>query len=165
MLGRHPVLAAAEVRDTGRGVHALIHLDPPVVFTTTGERDKWAAAVEVVQRVLPTDPDAPGLTALTRPVGSINSKTGRAVSVLKTGTPVAPAEVLALAEDVRRTPFRTIVGIVFGPQTSPCPICRKPDTRLGVFDKSGVCYGGCGKVKVDRVFDSLYVPRAAAVGV
>ena len=52
-----------------------------------GQPNRWAAAVKIVQCVLPTDPDCPGITALTRPVGSVNGKNGAAVRVLKTMSP------------------------------------------------------------------------------
>jgi len=164
MLDRHPVYASAEVRDTGRGLHALIRFDPPVAFSTARERTRWAGVVRAVQRALPTDPDAPGITALTRPVGSINGKTGRPVRVLTPGRPVVAGEVLGLVEELRTRPFATVAGIVFGGRPTPCPVCRKPGTTLGVMDRGGTCYGGCGKVSLRRLFDAIYAPRAAAEG-
>ncbi len=142
MLGRHPLFGKAEVRDTGRGLHALLWLDPAVVFENEAEREKWAGLVEVVQRTLPADPHAPGMTALTRPVGSTNSKTGRPVSVLKPGRPVAPAEIVKFYDEVRAKPFAVVAGMLFGGKTAPCPCCRKPGTRLGVSSRTGSCYGG-----------------------
>lgn len=44
-LVRNPVLSKAEVRRSGTGIHAILHLHPPVVFETAGERDRWAGIV------------------------------------------------------------------------------------------------------------------------
>ncbi len=101
-LSRHPALAAAEVRHTGRNLHVLLNLEEPVVFSTEAERRRWDGIVRAVQAALPSDPDAPGLTALTRPVGSINSKTGKAVSILRPGTPVPADAVVGLADAMIR---------------------------------------------------------------
>lgn len=162
MLDRHPLFAKAEVRDSGRGLHALLWFDPPVEFRTEGERTRWAAAVKAVQRTLPADRHAPGITAMTRPVGSINNKTGRAVSILKKGTPVSPDEVLKFVAELQAKPFKVVADIVLGPNTSPCPICRKPNTRLGVLERHGMCYGGCGKPTLGRVFDTFYAATSTA---
>jgi hypothetical protein len=156
-LKRHPLLDRAQVRDSGRGLHAILRFAQPVKFESEGERDRWAAAVRVVQRSLPSDPCAPGITALTRPVGSINSKTGRVVSVLEEGTPLDPAEVLKYVEALRAKPFRLIAETLFGPRCSPCPICRKPGTTLGVQDRAGICYAGGHRVNLADLFDSLCV--------
>src|SRR5262249_53490505 len=64
-LSRHPVFQKAEVRSSGRGLHVLVHFDRPVEFADSGERQLWAAVVKVIQRLLPTDPGCPGITALT----------------------------------------------------------------------------------------------------
>lgn len=155
MLARHPVFARAEVRTSGRGLHVLLLLDPPVVFTDAAERDRWAASVKVVQSILPSDPDAPGIAATTRPVGSVNSKTGRRVEVLKPGAPVAPDDVLKLVEAIRARPFAIVAKMLVGGRTSPCPVCRKPGTRLGVQNAVGRCYGSCRKVTIGQLFGAF----------
>lgn len=164
-LDRDPVFAQAEVRCSGRGLHAIVWLDPVVEFATTADRQRWACAVRVVQRLLPTDPDCPGLTALTRPVGSMNGKTGRAVRVVRPGRPVPPADVLALCQRAARSPFATAAGLLFpGRRVSPCPVCRAAASRLDVLDRVGMCYGGCGKVPLARLFDQFLAPRGRAKG-
>ena len=86
-LERDPLLKNAEVRDSGNGLHVILRFDPAFEFVSQGERDRWAALVKVVQRVMPSDPNAPGITALTRPVGSVNSKCGRTVTLLAPAIP------------------------------------------------------------------------------
>ena len=81
-LSRHPIFAKAQVVSSGRGLHVILRFSKPVQFETPNERAKWAAAVKLVQRLLPTDLDCPGITALTRPIGSINGKCGELVLLL-----------------------------------------------------------------------------------
>jgi hypothetical protein len=163
MLARHPALRGAEVRDTGRNLHAIIWFDQPVVFQYDGIRRRWAGYVKVIQAALPIDPDMPGITALTRPVGSINGKTGRPVATLRAGTPVPVADVLALYDQMVRAPFRTVMGIIFGAErVSPCPVCGVAGSSLSALDREGRCYGNCGKVKIDRLYDTILAPRAIA---
>ena len=96
-----------------------------------GERRRWAGVVRAVQAVLPTDPDAPGITALTRPVGSFNGKNGEEVRLLQAGRGVTPVEVNALFDQLRSRPFKTVAGILFGSdKVTPCPVCLR------------VCLGG-----------------------
>lgn len=164
-LRRHPVFARARVVLSGRGLHVIIRLEPAVVFETEAERQKWAAVVKLVQKLLPTDPDCPGITALTRPVGSINSKNNETVQLLHGGEPVHPDEVLALCAQAAARPFATVVGLLYGgTQISPCPVCRGDGSRLGVLDHVGMCYGGCGKVGLGQIFDLFLKPRAAKRG-
>ena len=37
-------------------------------FATGADRERWAAVIKVTQRLLPSDPDCPGITALTSTV-------------------------------------------------------------------------------------------------
>src|SRR5262249_52176114 len=148
-LSRHPVFRKAEVRDSGRGLHVLILFDRPVEFATQGERQLWAGVVKVVQRLLPTDPGCPGITALTRPVGSVNSKNGKKVRRLKKGRPVDPREVLALYEQARAAPFRTVASLFGAERVSPCPVCKAEGSALVVLDHTGKCYQ-CGKVRIGQ---------------
>lgn len=160
MLQRHPVLAKAEVRDSGRGLHAILRFGQPVEFRTESDRLRWSRMVRVVQRVLPTDPDCPGLTALTWPLGSVNAKSKTAIQLLEAGAPVTADDVLALVEDVRTKPFRTVAAILFGPnELQPCPVCQKAEARLDPLDLIGRCYGACGKVKLGQLFDVFLMPR------
>ena len=46
--------------DSGSGLHLILRLAPPARFPTEGERSKWAGLVRVIQRVLPSDPNALG---------------------------------------------------------------------------------------------------------
>jgi len=159
-LQRHPVFARAEVRASGQGIHALIHLVEPVEFATESDRQLWAAIVKVVQKLMPTDPDCPGITALTRPINSTNSKNGATVKQLYQGEPVPAEEVLELFEMARKSPFRTVARLVYGDERiTPCPICRADGSRLDALDKVGKCYGGCGKVSLGQLYDVYLKPR------
>src|SRR5262249_12037391 len=113
-LRRHPVLTKAERRVSGQGIHAILWFDRPVEFATESDRQRWPAIIKVIQRLLPTDPDSPGITALTRPIGSVNSKNGTNVRTLFKGEPVSAAEVLGLFEEARAKPFRTVTTLLFG---------------------------------------------------
>jgi len=160
MLSRHSVLAKAEVRDSGSGLHILLHFDRAVEFLCEGDRARWQAITRAIQLLLPSDPDAPGITAVTRPVGATNSKNGRAVSVLKEGEPITAREVLDLFEEIRTAPVRTVMGILLGRDAlSPCPLCQGESTMLAPLDHVAMCYGGCGKVGLDRVYDLFMAPR------
>ncbi len=162
MLARHPTLSKAEVRVSGRGLHVILRLSEPVEIQSEAERQRWAAMVKVIQRLLPTDPDCPGITALTRSLGSINSKReGAVVHQLHKGEPVPVDDVIALFNQVCTRPFRTIAQLLFGKeQISPCPVCDKTGSQLNVMDHTGSCYGHCGKVYVGELFDVFLKPRA-----
>lgn len=157
-LDRHPLWSKAEVRHTGSGLHILFHFEQPVPFDSTADRDRWAAVVRAVQSTLPSDPNAPGLTALTRPLGSVNSKTGRAVKQLRPGTPVAPQAVLEFVDILRRRPFATVAGILHGTdRIAPCPVCRADGSTLAAFDRVGQCYAQCGPVKLAQLFGTFMI--------
>jgi hypothetical protein len=85
VLDHHPLARVAEVRNSGTGLHLLIWLDPPLELKTAGEQRYWDGIVRAVQATLPSDPNAPGITALTRPVGAINSKNGAYIEILRAG--------------------------------------------------------------------------------
>jgi hypothetical protein len=159
-LARHPVLGKAEVRNSGTGLHVILRFDAPVEFQTEGERQRWAGMTRTIQKLLPTDPNCPGITALTRPVGSVNSKNGAKVRLYRKGQPVTADEVIALYEEVQRGPFRAIAHLLFGcERITPCPVCKGDGTRLDALDHVGKCYGGCGKVSLGQLFDAFLKPR------
>jgi hypothetical protein len=162
MLARHPVYARAEVRASGTGLHGILLIEPAVVLSTSADQDRWAANVRIVQTVLPTDPDCVGITALTRPVGSVNGKNGAVVRVLRAGTPVTPDDVMELVAEIVAAPFRVTAEMLVGPVVSPCPVCRKEGTKFGILDYTGRCYGGCGKVTHEKLFDAFLLPRTSA---
>jgi len=162
---RHPVFAKARVVASGRGLHAILRFSSAVDFTSECEREYWAAVVQVVQKLLPTDPDCPGITALTRPLGSVNGKNGETVRLLDAGQPVNPDEVLALCADVVARPFAIVAGLLFSSKRiTPCPVCQVDSSRLDILDQVGMCYGGCGKVQIGQLFDLFLQPRPAKKG-
>ena len=159
-LDRHPVLKKAEVRATGTGLHALLWFDRPIKFDTAADRDRWAGIVKVVQAALPIDPDQPGITATTRALGSINSKNGAMVRQLTKGTPVSQEDVLALFDEMCASPFKTVLKILTGSDcVSPCPVCKKEGTKLSAMDYAGRCYGSCGTLKLETLYDLVFAAR------
>ena len=116
----------------------------------------------MVQASLPIDPDAPGITATTRAIGSVNEKNGAEVTVLAEGEPVTEAEVLGLYGKMLKAPFRTVMKILTGGETmQPCPHCGKDGTKLSALNYAGRCYGSCGNVKIDKLYDLVLAPRDA----
>jgi hypothetical protein len=158
MLSRHPVFRASEVRKSGRGLHVLIWFEEPLNFKSSAERERWTLVVRIIQRLLPSDPACPGITALTRPLGSINSKNGQPVRQLRAGRPIKAADVLTLADIFRKEPFRTAAGILFGDSgRRPCPICRGADCALFFGPKSGQCYTRKKPVTLAELFACFMV--------
>lgn len=163
-LSRHPVLKKAQVRATGTGLHVLLLFDQPVSFDTDSKRQRWCSLVKAVQATLPTDPHAPGITATTRPVGSINSKSDRTVELIEEGTPVTATEVEQLGQEMCEKPFRTLFHTLTGDtQACPCPSCRSEGSSLAAFDHVGKCYK-CGTVKFDQLCNLIFKPVQAGKG-
>jgi hypothetical protein len=164
-LDRHPLCRHAEARVSGTGLHVLVPLEPPAELRSPADQKRWAALVRAVQASLPSDHQAPGITALTRPVGSVNSKNGAAVRLLRPGTPVEPAVVEAYTDRLREAPFRTVaVPLLGGERASPCPVCGGAGTRLDVLDRHGRCYGGCGTVTLPMLYDRAFRAPPAPAG-
>ncbi|MEO7130901.1 MAG: hypothetical protein ABIZ07_05955 [Dermatophilaceae bacterium] len=160
VLGRHPLARHAEVRASGTGLHLVVHLDPPVELRTAADQQRWKAIVEAAQSTLPSDLDAPGITALTRLVGSINSKNGAVVEVLAPGKPVDQARVVEFVEGLAKAPFKAVATVLLGAdRVRPCPACRGEGSRLDVLDQFGRCYDGCSKVTFEDLFDLIYRPE------
>jgi len=164
MLQRHGVLQRAEVRNSGTGLHVILRFAEPVVFNTDPKRDRWIGIIQVVQCALPIDPDQPHITAVTRPIGSVNSKNNATVGMLTPGLPVTQQDVMRLYEEMRTSPFKTVLKIVTGLENvEPCPICRKPGTELSALDFVGQCYGSCGQVHLETLYDTVLAPRSQGV--
>lgn len=169
-LDNHPVLRKAEVRFSGRWLHCILRFETPIEIQSDRRRELWDTVVAAVQRALPSDPAAPSLLAMTRPVGSVNSKSGRRVELIKAGEPVTEQEVLNFAEDLTRRGFATVTQILFGSTTvSPCPFCREEDSTLSgtapryrtsdprIINR-GSCYH-CGKVPLVDLIDLVLKGR------
>jgi len=161
-LKRHPILKNCQVRASGTGLHAILWIKPPIKFETAGDRERWAGIVKVVQAALPIDPDEPGITATTRAIGSINSKNGAKVRRLTKGKPVTQEDVLSLFNAMCAAPFKTVFNVLTGGESlSPCPVCGGDDTKLSALDFAGHCYGSCGTVKLETLYDLVLAPRPA----
>lgn len=157
MLDREEVYRSAEVRVSGRGLHAIVRLDPSIEFRTDTDRKRWAAHVQVVQLLLPTDLRCPGITALTRPLGSINGKNRKVVRSLKEGRPVSPKVVSELVERAQRTRFETVCQLLCGSRiVRPCPRCKRPDSQLLANVRTGTCYHCKSKLQISDLFRTLF---------
>jgi hypothetical protein len=157
VLDRHPLARHAEVRLSGTGLHLIVRLDPAAELTSRADQVRWSDLVRAVLSSLPVDPHAPGITGLTRRVGSVNSKNGVIVEVLRQGDPVSPDQVAEFVQDLAAAPFRVVAGILGGPEPiRPCPACRTPGSSLGVHDRSGHCYD-CGQVDLTHLYESILV--------
>lgn len=133
-LDRDKVLSKAEVRDTGGGVHVLLWLDEPVVCAA-GQQRHWDAVARGLHDALPGDPKLGGIIAMTRPVGALNLKYDppREVRLLREGKPVTQKEVLDLIDRLATAPSRLWMNLVTGAnRVSPCPLCRREGTSLGI---------------------------------
>lgn len=169
-LDNHPILRKAEVRFSGRWLHCILRFDTPVELKSDRQRDLWDAVVVAVQRALPSDPEAPSLLAMTRPIGSINSKTGRQVELIKPGESVTEQEVFYFIDDLSQRGFATAMQILFGSTTvSPCPFCLEEDSTLSgtapryrtsdprIINR-GSCYY-CGKVALNDLISLVLKGR------
>ena len=164
-LDRHPLARHAEVRSSGRGLHAIVRFDPPVELASAAGQKRWGRLVRAAQCSLPGDWRAPGITALTRAVGSVNPKNGATVEVLRAGEPIDPRSVEAFALQLREAPFLTVASILLGDERStPCPICRADGTRLDALERLGRCYSRCGDVTLGMLYDRVLRPFEAAQG-
>jgi len=135
-LNSHPVLKKAEVRFTGKGFHVLLCLAEPILLPSQELLSRCEGIVQVVQAALPIDVKQPGINALTRPVGSINSKNGKIVKLLRPGEPVSQQEIMSLYEDMSRRPFPTIMQIWFGSdKIEPCPVMHNAAFDLAVINQ------------------------------
>lgn len=144
---RDPVLAKAEVRDTGGGLHALLWLESPILVDGDQARE-WDRVAKGLRNALPGDPNVNGIIAMTRPVGALNTKyvPPREVRILRQGQPVTREEVLELSRRVIEQPARLWMRLFFGAErVSPCPLCNKGES-LGVAGNWQCrCYE-CGRV-------------------
>jgi hypothetical protein len=159
VLDRHPLARFAEVRLTGTGLHPLLWLEPAVELRSEADQERWDDLIRAVQATLPSDPSMPGITALTRQVGAVNSKNGVIVTVLRKGTPIAPEAVEDFARNLIEAPFRVVALPPLGAErTSPCPGYGEEGSSLAVDDQVGHCYGGCSKVTVEKLFEAIFRP-------
>jgi len=152
VIDRHPVLKDAEVRSSGSGLHVLLWLDPPVEMQSEDEQHYWDAIVKAVQASLPSDPNAPSITAMTRPIGSINSKNGAKVMTLRPGRPIDHQRVIEYVEQLANAPFRGVAQVLLvGDRIEPCPVCKAGGSRFTALDWVGKCYS-CGQVDLEKLF-------------
>lgn len=147
-LSRDPVLSRAEVRDSGHGLHVLFWLDEPITCNDE-QAKKWDAVAYGIRNVLPCDPRGPGLIAMSRPVGAMNTKhePHKEVRQLKAGQPISRGDIEDLAKRLADAPSRLWMALFHGGERAqPCPLCGDEGTSLGVAGAWMVrCYG-CGRV-------------------
>ena len=157
MLFRHPVLECLEVRCSGEGLHGLLWLDSPILLRTSNDVRRWEFTTGVVQAALPIDSNQPRLNALTRPIGSVNSKNGQVVEQIKQGTPASEDDIIHLFREMQRNPYAMIQKIWFGSEhIEPCPVCNCEGSYLEVTSENyGECYGNCHRITIDRLVNSI----------
>jgi hypothetical protein len=160
-LARHPVLCHAELRKTGRWLHAIVWFEVPVELRSAADQRHWTGLHQVLMGSVPSDPAAPALIALTRPVGSVNGKTGAEVRTLKPGAPVPAAALEGWAAEVASKPFEAVGTPLFGGRVSPCPYCRREGSHLDLGAAFGLCYGACRYVQFRRLFEPFLKGPAA----
>lgn len=159
-LGRNPVLSKAEVRISGTGLHVLLWFDQPIVFENEAQRLKWDGIIKVIQAALPIDPDQPAITCLTRVVGSINGKNHGRVESIVAGELITEGEARELQQQLSSQPFKTVLTILCGEdRVLPCPCCEAEGSTLSALEKCGLCYGSCGKISLEAIYDLLLSPR------
>jgi hypothetical protein len=164
-LNRHPILQHAEIRNTGRWLHALVWFREPVELRSAAEQHRWKGLHQVLMASVPSDPSAPALIGLTRPVGSINGKTNGVVATLKPGVPITGEMLETWAKDVRAKPFETIGLPLFGARRiAPCPYCGAAGSRLDLGEVEGLCYGPCRRVNTSRIFEPFIKPIPSLPG-
>lgn len=160
-LDRDPVLAKAEVRNTGHGLHILLRLDDPIICSGDDAR-RWDRIARGLRNVLPGDPKLNGIIAMTRPVAATNNKRAPAATVtrLRAGEPVSREEILDLGRRVANAPARLWMRVFHGGErVSPCPLCGDKDTSLGVAGNWQVqCYE-CGRVDAAALVYRHYSPE------
>lgn len=158
-VARDPVLAKAEVRDTGGGLHLLLWVESPILVDGEQARD-WDRVARALRNALPGDPNVNGIIAMTRPVGAVNTKyaPARTVRVLSEGLPVTRDEVLELSRRVIDQPARLWMRLFFGGErVSPCPLCAK-GASLGVAGNWQChCYE-CGRVDAAVLVYRFFAP-------
>ena len=163
VLARHPLTRTAEVRMTGTGIHVIPRFDPAIELASAADQQKYATLVRAVQRSLPTDFNAPGITGLTRAIGSVNSKNGARVEIIRPGEAIDPGEIDGFVMRLLKAPFGTVATILIGAdRLAPCPVCRGEGSRLDILDLGGKCYARCGNVTLAQLFDCVYRPFAPA---
>jgi hypothetical protein len=157
VLDRHPLARQAEVRLSGTGLHVIVRLDPPAKFFTASQQRRWDHIVRAVQYSFPGDPNAPGITAVTRALGSVNTKNQSTVELLHPGRPVTPGAVEDFVSRLGQAPFSQFAALLLGScRVSPCPLCRGEGSRLDALDEHGMCYAHCGRVGPDKLLELVY---------
>jgi hypothetical protein len=160
-ISRHPILEQLEIRVSGTGLHGILSFDKPIEFADDAERDRWCSICKIIQATLPTDPRGPGITATTRPLGSINSKNKKKVRLLRKGTKLTPQKAIELQQQMCAAPFKTLFHILTGAdRMSPCPFCSGEGKPLEALNYVGFCYG-CGKVTFETLCHHLYQDGAS----
>lgn len=159
-LDRDPVLAKAEARNTGHGLHILLWLDEPIICSGDEARH-WDKIARGLRVVLPGDPNLNGIIAMTRPVDALNTKhePAKTVSQLRAGQPVSREEILDIHERIATAPARLWMRVFHGGERqSPCPLCGDEKNSLGVAGNWQVqCYG-CGRVHAAALVYRHYAP-------
>lgn len=162
VLERHPVLSHAEIRDSGRWLHAITWFEQPAELRSPDDQMHWTAMHKLLMASIPCDSSAPPLIGLTRPVNATNSKTGHSVQILKAGVAVSIDALYTFVEEVQRNTFRTLASILYGnKRIAPCPFCEMEGSHFEIGDRVGHCYGNCKHVQKHQIFDPIFKPSGS----
>ncbi len=157
-LDRDLVLAKAQVRDSGYGLHVILMLDEPIICGGDDARH-WDKIARGFRNAVPGDPNLNGIIAMTRPVGALNTKSDppKEVRLLRAGEPTTRAEVLDLNRRVTEQPARLWMRLFFGGERAGlCPFCSKE--LMGVAGNWQVqCYE-CGRMDAAALVYRFYSP-------
>lgn len=156
------LLEFAEARLSGTGLHILIWFAEAVPLTSARDRQVWDARIRVLQSLLLGDPHSPGITALTRPVGSINSKNQALVETIHAGQPIAAEQFAIIVDQLAAEPARTVIQYVYGTdRVTPCPYCGGEGTTCSALSRNTLSYGCCGKRDMSDLYRLAHATNVA----
>jgi hypothetical protein len=151
ILGRHPVLAKAEVRDCGNELHLILWIDEELFLWREDkiEEDILIWDLEechaAISAVLPCDQRRFRLNATTRAVGTKNSSTRTFVRKLKDGGYIAINDLFHFVRAWLDAPMSLGGCILLGDSpVKPCPFCRAADSSLIIGSIYAECCS-CGR--------------------
>ncbi len=151
-----------EARMSGTGLHLVIWFDMPVPLASQRDREIWDARIRLLQSLLLGDPQSPGITALTRPVGSRNSKSQVEVETIHAGRPITAEQFAIIVDQLAAEPARTVIRYVYGSdRVTPCPYCGVVDTTCSALYRNTTSYNCCGKRDLLNLFQRMHAADAA----
>lgn len=150
-----------EARLSGTGLHLIISFSTPVSIDSNRDRQVWDARIRVLQSLLLGDPHSPGITALTRPVGSINTKNQALVETIHAGQLITAEQFAIVVDQLAAEPARTVMQYVYGTdRVTPCPYCGGDGTTCSALSRNTLSYGCCAKRDISDLFRLTHTTNA-----